>query len=243
MCGRRDRPPGNSFRQRDIKQNLHTPNRQPRTGDGCVDFCPPAVLRVHRTSDAGWMAPRIRVPASLPLPLVSCPPSTSTSSRKNLLLPVFESIKNASRNRLRSDLRHVHLRSRSQPLCSPGAGRRLTCARRPRFWIKPLDVPVHRAGQRCPHHPAVHPMPRRQLPDRPPFIPIITSDTFVLLHSRSSFQAPHSSRSPWQTTRRLGTDRSRVGPIQAGTPGPLEAVTTTVRFGIGQTGADVGVAE
>src|SRR6478752_1543284 len=73
----------------------------------------------------------------------------------------------------------------------------------------------------------MHPMPHRQLPDRPPFIPMITSDTFELLHSRSSFQAPHSSRSPWQTTRRLGTDRSRVGPLQAGTPGPVEAVTTT----------------
>jgi len=56
--------------------------------------------------------------------------------------------------------------------------------------IRHLPRRRHRIAQRRTHRPAMHPMPRRQLPDRQLLIPTITSDTFELLHPRSLLQAP-----------------------------------------------------
>ena len=61
----------------------------------------------------------------------------------------------------------------------------------------------HRVGQRLPHRPPVHPMPRSQLPDRQPLVPAVTSDTFELLHSRSPPSSPSLLRD--RLGRRPGT--------------------------------------
>ncbi len=48
-----------------------------------------------------------------------------------------------------------------------------------------------RIGQRRAHRASVHPVPLRQLPDRATLIPVLTSDTFELLHPRSP-STPHT---------------------------------------------------
>ena len=117
------------------------------------------------------------------------------------------------------------LTRRVQILGQPPAHRALIHPQHRSGPLRNLPHRRDRISQRRTHRASVHPVPLRQLPDRAPLIPVLTSDTFELLHPRSLLQRPTPSCSPWLTKRNVEAGTSRVGPNQAITTAPSGATS------------------
>ena len=131
----------------------------------------------------------------------------------------------------------------NQPLPDPPSrmtllARRLPIGLQPRIDHRPIRTQLRRRPrlrralgrrdrrlQRLPNGPTMHPMARRQLPDRHPLPRMITPDLLKLLHSahRSfrTFRSRMTKREPKSSAR------TEVGPVQASTVGPVQTSTPT----------------